>query len=149
MWLTVWLVERRELLGTIIHNSCWTWLSIVTTDESLLASCPIQVLASRTKIYMVMELVEGGELFDTIIHRGKLEEGQARKYFQQLIDAVDYCHSRGVCHRDLKVRQPHGCQLYAGSACLAVCILVLFGWSECNGEEVPPVVAESRGPHGG
>lgn len=32
-----------------------------------------------------------------------MKEDEARKYFQQLINAVDYCHSRGVFHRDLKV----------------------------------------------
>ncbi|KAF3329556.1 CBL-interacting protein kinase 23 [Carex littledalei] len=61
-----------------------------------------EVMASKTKIYIVMELVTGGELFDKIASRGKLKEDEARKYFQQLIDAVDYCHSRGVYHRDLK-----------------------------------------------
>ena len=35
--------------------------------------------------------------------KGKLREDEARKYFQQLINAVDFCHSRGVYHRDLKV----------------------------------------------
>lgn len=35
--------------------------------------------------------------------RGRLKEDEARKYFQQLVNAVDYCHSRGVYHRDLKV----------------------------------------------
>jgi 5'-AMP-activated protein kinase catalytic alpha subunit len=35
---------------------------------------------------------------------GRLKEDEARKYFQQLINAVDYCHSRGVYHRDLKVK---------------------------------------------
>jgi serine/threonine protein kinase len=34
---------------------------------------------------------------------GRLKEDEARRYFQQLINAVDYCHSRGVYHRDLKV----------------------------------------------
>ncbi|KAJ3679143.1 hypothetical protein LUZ60_017154 [Juncus effusus] len=61
-----------------------------------------EVMASKTKIYIVMELVTGGELFDKIASRGKLKEDEARKYFQQLINAVDYCHSRGVYHRDLK-----------------------------------------------
>ncbi|KAF0909160.1 hypothetical protein E2562_032209, partial [Oryza meyeriana var. granulata] len=61
-----------------------------------------EVMASKTKIYIVMELVTGGELFDKIASHGRLKEDDARKYFQQLINAVDYCHSRGVYHRDLK-----------------------------------------------
>ncbi|XP_062188944.1 uncharacterized protein LOC133892274 [Phragmites australis] len=61
-----------------------------------------EVMASKTKIYIVIELVTGGELFDKIASRGRLKEGDARKYFQQLINAVDYSHSRGVYHRDLK-----------------------------------------------
>ncbi|KAJ6825778.1 uncharacterized protein M6B38_293940 [Iris pallida] len=60
-----------------------------------------EVMASKTKIYIVLEFVTGGELFDKIT-RGRLKEDEARKYFQQLINAVDYCHSRGVFHRDLK-----------------------------------------------
>lgn len=61
-----------------------------------------EVMASKTKIYIVLELVDGGELFDIIAKQGRLKENEARKYFQQLINAVDYCHSRGVYHRDLK-----------------------------------------------
>ncbi|GLT55761.1 hypothetical protein SLA2020_288540 [Shorea laevis] len=60
-----------------------------------------EVMASKTKIYFVMEYAKGGELFNKVA-KGKLKEDAARKYFQQLICAVDYCHSRGVCHRDLK-----------------------------------------------
>ncbi|XP_054796544.1 CBL-interacting serine/threonine-protein kinase 5-like [Prosopis cineraria] len=60
-----------------------------------------EVMATKTKIFFVMEYVRGGELFHKVA-RGKLREDQARKYFQQLIGAVDFCHSRGVSHRDLK-----------------------------------------------
>lgn len=60
-----------------------------------------EVMATKTKIFFIMEYVKGGELFAKIA-RGKLKEDVARKYFQQLISAVDYCHSRGVSHRDLK-----------------------------------------------
>ncbi|KAG7020708.1 CBL-interacting serine/threonine-protein kinase 9 [Cucurbita argyrosperma subsp. argyrosperma] len=61
-----------------------------------------EVMASKSKIYIVLEFVDGGELFDKIAAKGRLKEDEARKYFQQLINAVDYCHSRGVYHRDLK-----------------------------------------------
>lgn len=60
-----------------------------------------EVMATKTKIYFVMEYAKGGELFNKVA-KGKLKEDVAKKYFQQLISAVDYCHSRGVCHRDLK-----------------------------------------------
>ncbi|KAL0547713.1 hypothetical protein IC582_012137 [Cucumis melo] len=61
-----------------------------------------EVMASKSKIYIVLEYVDGGELFDKIAAKGRLKEDEARKYFHQLINAVDYCHSRGVYHRDLK-----------------------------------------------
>ncbi|KAL3520010.1 hypothetical protein ACH5RR_018159 [Cinchona calisaya] len=60
-----------------------------------------EVMASKTKIYFAMEFVKGGELFNKVA-KGRLKEDAARKYFQQLIAAVDFCHSRGVYHRDLK-----------------------------------------------
>ncbi|KAE8700309.1 CBL-interacting serine/threonine-protein kinase 25 [Hibiscus syriacus] len=60
-----------------------------------------EVMATKTKIFFVMEYVRGGELFAKVF-KGKLKEDAARKYFQQLISAVDFCHSRGVSHRDLK-----------------------------------------------
>ncbi|XP_020254714.1 CBL-interacting protein kinase 32-like [Asparagus officinalis] len=61
-----------------------------------------EVMGSKTKIFIVLEFVTGGELFDKIVNDGRMRENEARKYFQQLINAVDYCHSRGVYHRDLK-----------------------------------------------
>ncbi|KAL8120424.1 hypothetical protein AgCh_017559 [Apium graveolens] len=62
-----------------------------------------EVIASKTKIYMVLEYVDGGELFERIALNGKLTEAAGRKMFQQLIDAVTYCHKKGVFHRDLKL----------------------------------------------
>ncbi|KAL8108184.1 CBL-interacting protein kinase 5-like [Apium graveolens] len=60
-----------------------------------------EVMATKTKIYLALEHVKGGELFNKVA-KGRLKEASARKYFHQLIAAVDFCHSRGVYHRDLK-----------------------------------------------
>ncbi|KAL2587892.1 hypothetical protein GLYMA_13G166100v4 [Glycine max] len=61
-----------------------------------------EVLASQTRIYIILEFVMGGELYDKIVQQGKLSENESRRYFQQLIDTVDHCHRKGVYHRDLK-----------------------------------------------
>ncbi|KAL6661561.1 hypothetical protein ACP70R_000945 [Stipagrostis hirtigluma subsp. patula] len=61
-----------------------------------------EVMATRSKIYLALELVRGGELFARIVRAGRVREDVARRYFRQLISAVDFCHARGVYHRDLK-----------------------------------------------
>jgi len=61
-----------------------------------------EVLASKSKIYLVLELVTGGELFDEIVKETKFTEDKARFYFQQLVEGVSLCHAKNVCHRDLK-----------------------------------------------
>ncbi|KAF8034457.1 hypothetical protein BT93_C0691 [Corymbia citriodora subsp. variegata] len=61
-----------------------------------------EVLASPTKIYIILEFSSGGELYDKIVNQGRLSENESRRFFQQLIDAVAHCHSKGIYHRDLK-----------------------------------------------
>ncbi|CAL8101139.1 unnamed protein product [Calicophoron daubneyi] len=61
-----------------------------------------QVISTPTDIFMIMEYVSGGELFDFIVKSGKLSEKEARKFFQQIISGVAYCHRHKVVHRDLK-----------------------------------------------
>uniref|UniRef100_A0A7S0IXS4 Protein kinase domain-containing protein n=1 Tax=Calcidiscus leptoporus TaxID=127549 RepID=A0A7S0IXS4_9EUKA len=56
----------------------------------------------KDRVYMVMELCRGGELFDRIAEIGQLEEKVAQRYLFQIASALDYCHKSNVFHRDLK-----------------------------------------------
>jgi len=54
------------------------------------------------RIFLVMDLCRGGELFDLIAEVGRLDEPTARSYFRQMASALAECHANGVYHRDLK-----------------------------------------------
>jgi serine/threonine protein kinase len=57
---------------------------------------------SKSTLFLVLELVTGGELFDRMKTGAGTPEALARTYFTQLLSGVEYCHKKGVCHRDLK-----------------------------------------------
>ncbi|ORX74964.1 Pkinase-domain-containing protein, partial [Linderina pennispora] len=60
-----------------------------------------EVITTPTDIIMVIEYA-GGELFNYIVERGRMAEKDARRFFQQIVSAVEYCHRRNIVHRDLK-----------------------------------------------
>jgi len=61
-----------------------------------------EVLATKTKIYLIVDFAGGGELFLKLSRRGRFPEALARRYFQQLVSALCFCHRNGIAHRDLK-----------------------------------------------
>ncbi|KAK8943077.1 CBL-interacting protein kinase 4 [Platanthera zijinensis] len=61
-----------------------------------------EVLATRSKIYFVLEHASGGELLTHIARRGRLPEATAARYFYQLLSALRFCHAHGIAHRDVK-----------------------------------------------
>merc|ERR1711935_1020469 len=62
----------------------------------------LEAYESRTCVYLVMELVTGGELFDRIVEKGSYSEKDAADLIKQVLSAVAYMHEEGVVHRDLK-----------------------------------------------
>uniref|UniRef100_A0A8C9U4G4 Serine/threonine-protein kinase BRSK2-like n=1 Tax=Scleropages formosus TaxID=113540 RepID=A0A8C9U4G4_SCLFO len=60
------------------------------------------VYENNRHLYLVLEHVSGGELFDYLVKKGRLTPKEARKFFRQIISALDFCHSHAICHRDLK-----------------------------------------------
>ncbi|KAJ3330949.1 CBL-interacting serine/threonine-protein kinase 23 [Blyttiomyces sp. JEL0837] len=62
----------------------------------------VDVMATKSRIYIVQELVTGGELLYHLATEGKFKESAVKRYFKQLIEALDFCHRAGVVHRDIK-----------------------------------------------
>ncbi|SJX64178.1 related to serine/threonine protein kinase [Sporisorium reilianum f. sp. reilianum] len=60
------------------------------------------VYETSKDLFLIMEYVAGGELFDHLVAQGKLTPRDARGYFRQIIFGMDYCHRFNICHRDLK-----------------------------------------------
>ncbi len=61
-----------------------------------------EVIETPQDIYVFIEYSSGGELFDYIVERGRLAENEARRFFQQIVSGVEYCHRNMIAHRDLK-----------------------------------------------
>ncbi|XP_077450490.1 calcium/calmodulin-dependent protein kinase type 1D isoform X2 [Stigmatopora argus] len=60
------------------------------------------IYESPDHLYLIMQLVSGGELFDRIVEKGFYTEKDASALIRQVLDAVNYLHNMGIVHRDLK-----------------------------------------------
>lgn len=81
--------EEINIMGNLRHPNIIQMQEVFQTDD---------------KIYIVMELCYGGELFDRILEQKVFTETQARSIVRKLFAAMAYVHEKGIVHRDLKVR---------------------------------------------
>lgn len=92
-------VRRRGRLFREIKN-----MRKISTHKNVIKLVRVLELNQESKctIFLVMELANGGELFDRIKIDHGTRESTAKYFFQQLLEGVRHCHEQGVCHRDLK-----------------------------------------------
>ncbi|KAI8086385.1 uncharacterized protein BX664DRAFT_282272 [Halteromyces radiatus] len=57
---------------------------------------------NSSDLNLILEYVQGGELFEYLVSKGRLSDSEARRHFQQIILGLDFCHHHLICHRDLK-----------------------------------------------
>ncbi|BAT88251.1 hypothetical protein LR48_Vigan09g135200 [Vigna angularis] len=99
--VAVKIINKKKIHGTGLAGNVKREITIMSRLHHPNIVRLHEVLATKNKIFFIMDFVRGGELFGKI-SKGRFSEDLSRKYFHQLISAVGYCHSRGVFHRDLK-----------------------------------------------
>lgn len=102
MGVAIKVIDKSKVAGTTMEPRILREVSVMRRLSHPNIVKLHEVMATKSKIYMVMEHAKGGELFTQISRDGPLTEPVARRYFQQLVSAVHYCHSKGVTHRDIK-----------------------------------------------
>jgi serine/threonine protein kinase len=85
----------------------------------------IAVFDTPEILYIVMELMQGGELYERIVKQKKFTEEDAAKITRQIFDALAYLHDIGIVHRDLKVRYTHNQSAMKLFVCLRWLVLTI------------------------
>ena len=61
-----------------------------------------EIYEDDKELYLIMELSPNGELFDYIVSQKRVKEVEACRFYQQIIDGIEYMHKLNIVHRDLK-----------------------------------------------
>jgi calcium/calmodulin-dependent protein kinase I len=92
----------KESMGEVELESLYNELKIMSIIDHPNIVRVYEYYECHGVIFIVMELMSGGELFDRIVEFEHYTEKQAADSFRPIVDAVRYCHSLGIVHRDLK-----------------------------------------------
>lgn len=118
--------RRRSML----HNEVSIYLQL---DHPNIAKL-IEVFEESDKaIHLIMELCTGKELYDRLASKRKYSEADAKKVTREMLSAINYCHKRRICHRDLKLEN----WVYASPDEAAPLKLIDFGFSRIFNPGVP------------
>lgn len=93
-------IEKRKIRGK--EDTLENEILILKQIEHPNIVALLDLFEDKSHVYLVIELVSGGELFDRIIAKGNYTERDASGLVRQVLEATSYLHSKGIVHRDLK-----------------------------------------------
>ena len=93
-------IDKKSLKGK--EDSLENEINVLRTADHPNIVKMIEMFDDKHYLYLVMDLVTGGELFDRIVERGSYTEKDASLCVEQILNAVNYLHGQGIVHRDLK-----------------------------------------------
>ena len=95
-------ILNKNKIKIKMKNSIFKENEIITRFNHINVVYVFQILEDPQNYFIIMEYCKHGELFDYIVKNEKLSEEESSIFFYQLINGIEYIHSKGISHRDLK-----------------------------------------------
>ena len=95
-------ILNKNKIKIKMKNSIFKENEIITRFNHINVVYVFHILEDVQNYYIIMEYCKHGELFDYIVKKEKLSEEESSIFFYQLINGIEYIHSKGISHRDLK-----------------------------------------------
>ena len=95
-------ILNKNKIKIKMKNSIFKENEIITRFNHINVVYVFHILEDKENFYIIMEYCKHGELFDYIVKKEKLSEEESAIFFYQLINGIEYIHSKGISHRDLK-----------------------------------------------
>ena len=95
-------IINKDQIKVKMKNKIFKENEVITKFNHINVIFVFEILEDENNYYIIMEYCKRGELFDYIVDNERLTEDEASIFFYQLINGVEYIHSKGFAHRDLK-----------------------------------------------
>ena len=95
-------ILNKEAIKNKMKNTFFKENEIATKFNHINVIYVFEIFEDNENCYLVMEYCKKGELFDYIVNHQRLSENESAIFFYQLINGIEYIHSKGIAHRDLK-----------------------------------------------
>ncbi|CAG2163310.1 unnamed protein product, partial [Oppiella nova] len=89
-------IVNREKLSESVLQKVEREIAIMKLIEHPHVLGLFDVYENKKYLYLILEHVCGGELFDYLVKKGRLTPKEARRFFRQIISALDFCHSHSI-----------------------------------------------------
>jgi len=100
--VAVKIIDKTQASAEADEKRLKTEVAILTQVKHTNIVCLKDLFETPQTLYLVMELVTGGELFDKIVEKGQYSEKEASATVKKILSSVDYLHTVNIAHRDLK-----------------------------------------------
>ena len=96
------LLEKKKITEKKDLERIFREMSIVKNLNHPNIIKTYEIFENEKYYYIIMDYCKGGELFDYIVKKGRLNEEETSFFFYQIINGLEYIHSKNIVHRDLK-----------------------------------------------